>query len=144
SRDRANLLLETRWAVTPRDIQRAMLETKPSIVHFSGRSGEDDSLADFFQLFADRLECVLLNDDHSAVSAAAIAQHINYTIGMNNSIPTQSAIEFAVGFYDAIGAGESIEFAFSLGCHAIRLARLAGHDVPVLKCKGAIAAPSSS
>ena len=75
----------------------------------------------------------MLNGCHSADEAEAIAQHIRYVIGMNNEIQDQAAIEFAVGFYDALGAGESVEFAFKLGKNAIRLAGLTGHDIPELK-----------
>ena len=41
---------------------------------------------------------------------------------MNQAIGDRAAIEFAVGFYAAIGAGESYEFAFKLGCNAIGIA----------------------
>ena len=158
SRHRDQLLLETRWAVTARDMQRAMLEAKPNIVHFSGHSGADitpeiaalveqgglshlldgESLASFFELFVGQVNCVFLNGCHSADEAAEIAQHIDYVIGMNDDIQDQAAIEFAVGFYDALGAGESIEFAFKLGLNAIRLAGLTGHEIPVLQRKAAL------
>jgi hypothetical protein len=36
---------------------------------------------------------------------------------MSQAIGDKAAIEFAVGFYDALGAGRSIEFAYKLGCH---------------------------
>ena len=164
-RDRISLTTES--AVRSRDIQRAMLDVNPSIVHFSGHGVSDESgagrsiqlasereeglmfedssggaqlidgesLAGIFQLFADRVDCVVLNGCHSEVQASAIAQHVDYVIGMNRAIEDRSAIEFSVGFYDALGAGRSIEFAFELGRNAIRLAQLQGYDIPVLKRK---------
>ena len=141
--------LEQRSAVRPRDIQRAMLDLNPQIIHFSGHGEgeaglvfEDeignsklvdrDALAALFELFADRLNCVVLNGCYSEVQAQAISQHIPYVIGMNNAIGDKAAIDFAVGFYDALGAGRDVEFAFKLGCAAIRMEGIAEHLTPVL------------
>jgi len=53
---------------------------------------------------------------------------------MNKEIGDKASIEFAVGFYAALGAGESIEFAyeFGFGCNAVELAGLREHLTPVL------------
>ncbi|BAY25522.1 hypothetical protein NIES2100_53280 [Calothrix sp. NIES-2100] len=141
--------LEQRLAVRPRDIQRAMLDLNPQIIHFSGHGTGDkglvfedeignaklvdgDALAGLFKLFADQIRCVVLNGCYSEVQAHAIAQHIDYVIGMNQAIGDRAAIEFAVGFYDALGAGRPIEFAYKLGCAAIQMAGIAEHLTPVL------------
>lgn len=146
-RDQFNL--EQRLAVRPRDIQRAMLDVAPQIVHFSGHGTgqaglvfEDEigntklvdgtALAGLFELFADQIQCVVLNGCYSEVQAKAIAQHIPYVIGMNQAIGDKAAIAFAVGFYDALGAGRPIEFAYKLGCAAIRLEGIAENLTPVL------------
>lgn len=119
-------------AVRLRDFYRHLLEVKPHILHFSGHGGgehglvlEDDNgkvqflqteqLADMFRLFATKgLECVVLNACYSEVQAKAINQFIPYVIGMNQAIGDRAAITFAVAFYDTLGAGESVEFAFEL------------------------------
>lgn len=141
--------LEQRLAVRPRDIQRAMLDIEPQIIHFSGHGMgdqglvfEDDigqaklvdgeALAGLFELFAEPIRCVVLNGCYSEVQAEAIVRHIDYVIGMNQAIGDRAAIEFAVGFYDALGAGRPIEFAYKLGCAAIRMAGTAEHLIPVL------------
>jgi hypothetical protein len=146
-RDQFNL--EQRSAVRPRDIQRALLDIGPQIIHFSGHGAgeqglvfEDDignaklvdgaALAGLFELFADQIHCVVLNGCYSEVQAKAIAQHIPYVIGMNQAIGDKAAIAFAVGFYDALGAGRSIEFAYKLGSAAIRLEGIAEYLTPVL------------
>lgn len=69
------------------------------------------------------------------MQAEAIAQQINYVIGMKKAIGDKAAIEFAVGFYDALGAGRSVEFAYKLGCAAIRLAGIPEQLTPILKKK---------
>jgi pterin-4a-carbinolamine dehydratase len=137
-------------ATRPRDIQQAMLDSKPQIVHFSGHGiGEEglvfedmdgqiklissEALADLAKIFAERgLECVVLNACYSRFQAEAIVQHIPYVIGMSQAVGDQAAIEFSSGFYGAIGAGESIEFAYRLGCNAIALAGFSGHLTPTL------------
>jgi CHAT domain len=156
--------LESRWAVRPRDIQRALLDLNPQIVHFSGHGlGEPtaqdettrklnapeglafedpegqiaiastEALATLFSLFKGTIQCVVLNACYSANQAKAIAQHIPYVIGMNKAIGDKAAIEFAVSFYDALGAGRDIPFAYELAKNAIQLSGIPEHLTPVLK-----------
>ena len=152
---RDHFILEQKWAVRPRDIQRAILDTNPSIVHFFGHGTGDEglvfedeagiaklvdgeALAGLFELFAEQVECVVLNSCYSEVQAEAIARHVNYVIGMSKAISDRAGIEFAVGFYDALGAGRPVEFAHKFGCAAIRLAGIPEHLTPVLKKKPGI------
>ncbi|MDZ8091725.1 MAG: CHAT domain-containing protein [Nostoc sp. DedQUE05] len=152
AKQRNQFVLEQKWAVRPRDIQRAMLDINPQIVHFSGHGTGDEglvfenetggaklvdgeALAGLFELFAEQIECVVLNGCYSEVQANAIAQHINYVIGMSKAIGDRAAIEFAVGFYDALGVGKPVEFAYKFGCAAIRLAGISEQLTPVLKKK---------
>lgn len=148
SQKRDQFSLKQQLAVRPRDIQRALLDFNPQIIHFSGHGTEErlifeddsgksklvsgDALAGLFELFADRIECVVLNGCYSEVQAEAIGKHINYVIGMSQAIGDKAAIEFAVGFYDALGAGRSIEFAYEFGCRAIRMQGIEEHLTPVL------------
>jgi GUN4-like len=139
--------------VRTRDIQRALLDAPPSIVHFAGsvtgEAGlifEDEAgnpklvdgaaLAGLFALFAEDIHCVVLNGCYSDLQAKAIAQHIEYVVGMRQEIRAKAAIAFAVGFYDALGAGRNVEFAFKLGCVAIQNEGFLGHLSPFLFKKG--------
>ena len=147
---RHEFVLKQKLAARPVDVRRAMLDFKPNIVHFCGHgSGEEgiafedeqgqeklvstDTLAGFFKLFAKKLECVVLNACYSEVQAEAIGKHIPYVIGMKKAIGDAAAIEFAVAFYDALGAGESVEFAYELACNAIQWTGIPEHLTPVLK-----------
>jgi tetratricopeptide (TPR) repeat protein len=149
SKNREQFEIISRWAVRPRDIQRAILEFQPHIVHFIGHSTseggivlEDETghvrpvniaaLANIFELFKEQVECVLLNASYSESQAMAVAQHIRYVIGIPQAISDKAAIEFAVSFYDALGAGESIEFAYQIGINAIALAGIPERLMPVL------------
>ncbi|MEH1857898.1 MAG: CHAT domain-containing protein [Nostoc sp.] len=152
SQKRDQFRLEKRGAIRTDDIRRALLDTRPQIVHFCGHGAGDEglviedeegksklvsteALASLFELFAEDVECVLLNACLSEVQANAIVQHINYVIGMSDSVGDTAAIKFATGFYDALGAGKSIEIAYKFGCNAIQLENIAEHLTPKLKKK---------
>lgn len=139
-------------ATRPRDIQQAMLDFKPQIVHFSGHGAGQDglvfedvvgqeklvsskALANLFKLFSKRVECVVLNACYSESQAKAIIKYIDYVIGMSQDVGDSAAIEFSVGFYTALGAGESIEFAYEMGCNAIDLEGIPEQLIPVLHKK---------
>ncbi len=152
SKKREKFQLEQEWAVTHTDMRRAVLDYNPQIVHFSGHGAGEDGLAledetgliklvsvaaltALFKLFMDQVECVVLNACYSEVQAKAIAHHIPYVIGMNKAVGDNAAREFAVGFYDALGAGKSLEFAYKLGCVSISMAGIPEELTPVLKKK---------
>jgi hypothetical protein len=86
ARKRDEFVLEQVWAARPMDVRRAMLDLKPSIVHFCGHGAgekgvafEDEAgdtklvsaeaLAGFFELFSDTVECVVLNACYSEIQA---------------------------------------------------------------------------
>lgn len=140
--------LEAKGAVRFRDFYRAILDSNPQIIHFSGHGEgkegiilEDEigsplfveaiQLAGWFEVLADQgIECVLLNACYSKEQADAICQYVPYVIGMNQSITDKAAIDFAVGFYDALGSGRDVEFAFKLG--RSQLIRFGENDIPIL------------
>jgi hypothetical protein len=131
-----------------RDLRRALLDHNPDIVHFTGHGNKkgllvvdemgmavsfsSKALAGLFELVSDKVECVILSTCYSAHQANAVSKHIKYVIGMRKEIEDKAAVEFAIGFYDAIGAGRSLEDAFKFGINAIREFNLPGHQVPLL------------
>ena len=74
----------------------------------------------------------MLNGCYSKKQAEKIVQYIPYVIGRKQAIGDRAAIEFAVGFYDALGAGHSVEFSYKLGCTAIQMAGTPEHLTPFL------------
>lgn len=137
-----------KWAVRPTDLYRALLENRPQIVHFSGHGAGNDgivledtaghiqlvteeALYELFALFP-QIECVLLNACYTERQAKAIAKSVSFVIGINSDIDDSAAISFAVAFYDALGAGESYEFAYRIGCSSMRLHGVAPDRLPVL------------
>ena len=136
-------------AVRVDDLRHALLNYEPEIVHFSGHGAGSEglalennsgfmqlvsaeALANLFKLFV-QIKCVILNACYSEVQAEAIHQHIDYVIGMNKGIGDKAAIKFVKGFYDALGAGRTIEDAFKLGYTSIDLEGISESTTPVLK-----------
>jgi hypothetical protein len=91
-----------------------------------------EALSGLFELFSSQIKCVVLNACYSELQARAIAQHIEAVVGMQRAIGDHSAIEFAIGFYDAIAASRTPSEAFRFGCNAIQLAGAEGHLIPSL------------
>jgi energy-coupling factor transporter ATP-binding protein EcfA2 len=140
------------------DLRRGLLEHPPSIVHFSGHGESQglilendagkkqlvgtEALAQFFALFPS-IECVLLNACYSEVQAEAIHQSVNCVIGMSQEIGDRAAINFAVGFYDALGASWSYQQCFDMACNAIALAGIPESATPRIKIKQDSEKPSN-
>ncbi len=124
-------------ATRTKDLRRLILSYQPHIIHFSGHASEEgifletdsghytavtgQTLANLFSLFSDTVNCVILNSCYSNAQATEIVKQIPYVIGMNAAIKDNAAIQFSMGFYDALGAGRTIEDAYKFGCNAIQL-----------------------
>lgn len=149
--NRAQFEFKVKRAVRTRDIRRAILSCKPKIIHFSGQGEKNgklalenddgftqvvspEALSELFKLFSKELDCVFLNACFSEIQASAIARYIKYVVGVKDDLNDRTAIEFAVGFYDGIGAGWSIERAYELGRNAIALSG-EEKDMTILKTK---------
>jgi hypothetical protein len=152
---RSEFKIDQRQAVRAEDLRRALLDVEPNIVHFSGHGTEIagivledehgyarlvsiEALASLFKLCATHVECVFLNACYSATQADAIAEHIDYVIGMNQAIGDAAAIKFSMGFYDALGAGKSIETAFEFGCNAIQLEGIPEYLTPKIQRRNGV------
>jgi hypothetical protein len=136
-------------SVRAADISQALLDLQPQIVHFSGHGAADGALcfenqrgeahlisptalASLFKQFMTGIDCVLLNACYSEVQAKAIAQYIDFVIGMNQTTTDNAALSFTVGFYQALGGGRSIEEAYELGCVQTMLEGFSDDFRPVL------------
>jgi hypothetical protein len=150
---REHIGLEILHAARVDDFARALLEKEYQIVQFSGHGtgkglafeNEDqqvqvvpkDALAETLSAYSPPIECVLLNACYSDVHSESLLMGVPYTIVMNGPISDEGATEFTRGFYDAIGAGKSIEFAYKEGCRRIKLKNLPDGVTPILVTKSA-------
>jgi hypothetical protein len=148
-RDQFEVVVQS--AVRVEDLRHSLLTEKPQIVHFSGHGyGADglalekagqlqlvstEALAELFGLLQGTIACVVLNACYTEAQIAAIHQHVDTVVGMNQAIGDQAAIEFARGFYDALGAGESYATAYQVGCNTLKLEGIPEALTPVLKSR---------
>lgn len=145
--------IKARPAVRYQDLRHILLDIEPHILHFIGHGNMDglkledqhghemcittEALTGLFALFSNQIECVVFSSCYSALQANKVNQYIHYVIGMLDKIMDKAAIAFAVGFYEALGAGQFIEKAFACGCNAIQQVypHFPAHLIPILQTK---------
>ncbi|MCG8420817.1 MAG: hypothetical protein MJE77_23090 [Proteobacteria bacterium] len=132
----------------PSDLQEALLRYNPTVVHFSGHGASDEislvdgqgttrpvstaALAEVFRVLADDIRLVFMSSGFSAAQAGAIAEHIDFVIGMGRRVTPEAAARFASSFYLAIGFGKSVRNAFGMARAALMLEGTPGDVEPVL------------
>lgn len=141
--------VQARGAARLRDLTRALMQAKPRVVHFSGHGNgeggiflEDgrghahsiplDALKELFAEFGGPVECAVLNACFSEPQARAIAANVRYVVGTVQAVPDAAAIEYAVGFYSALGEGYGFPEAHAVGCIHFRSGQGKGCPPPVL------------
>jgi len=123
--------LQQRKVVSIQDLQDALSEVQPRIVHFCGQGDTDEGLvlqdnegqpvtteaiANLFQQFTG-VECVFFHTCYSQVQGEAIAEYINHVIDMGEDF--SNAVAFTTDFYQALSSGKTIESAYKSGCDGI-------------------------
>jgi hypothetical protein len=146
---RDSFILESKWAVRPKDLRRALLRFKPHIVHFSGHGSKNEeivlvgndghsrligkqALITLFKILKDNVRIIVLNSCYSQPQAEALSEMIDYTVGTSRAVRDKSAVAFAAAFYGALAFGRSVQDAFDLAKNEIDLQNLFGSDIPVL------------
>ena len=145
----------SKWAVRPEDLQRALLEFSPALVHFSGHGDQDgqilledalgyaepvtaEALSDLFRTFSSSVRCVFLNACESAEQARQLVQFIDCAIGMEGSVSVGAGRAFATSFYQALAYGKVVSTAFELGRNQLRLENLDEEEIPQLYFRGGV------
>ncbi|MBB2693284.1 UNVERIFIED_ORG: hypothetical protein GGI63_004161 [Rhizobium esperanzae] len=126
------------FAVKVSDLQGHLLREKPAVLHFSGHGSttssivlensqgeafdvDPEALADLMKMFKSDLKCVVLNCCYSDAQASAIAKHIPFVIGCDDSVGDTAALTFSYAFYRALSHGRSFEDAYEFGINEINL-----------------------
>lgn len=126
--NKANISIEIAYAASIDDFRRQLLDKEYDIVHFSGH-GDDNCLCfmaddgttetlalDILKDILSRYESIKVVILNACSCLETFSESLApFTIGMKNVLSDQAAIEFSKGFYDAVGAGKSIEFAIDEG-----------------------------
>jgi hypothetical protein len=146
SKSGRRVVIDTLPAATQNDLRSELLHKNYDVVHFSGHAdgynlafeGPDGStsevpLTSIRSLIENRptIKCVILN---ACKSVSSLTMPISpCTIGMDDEIDDNAAIEFSRGFYDAIAAGKTFEEAFGEGTLAVKLAKYDTHYLRLIK-----------
>lgn len=67
------------------------------------------------------IECVFLNACNTVPTGIEISKNIPYVIAMNQYVTDKFGIEFASYFYEAIGAGKNVEYAFNYSIDTLKM-----------------------
>jgi hypothetical protein len=133
---RDRFVLVPSLAARAMDMSRDFVRHSPQIIHFAGHGeasgglfAEDglgdaapvdrDTVVDLVRL-ADGVKCVIINACDTYKLAEALIIYVDYVIGMRYEISDKAAIEFSVGFYQAIAENSSIDTAFDAGRAVLR------------------------
>jgi hypothetical protein len=90
------------------------------------------ALGSLFRALKDNIRCVVLNACYSAIQAQAIVEEVGCVVGMSRAIGDKAAINFAGGFYEALGYERSVQTAFDVGRSQIDLEGLGEEGTPQL------------
>lgn len=127
------------------DVSQALVDYDPQVVHFSGHGDSDgnlilendaggvalttpEGLARLFSLHRSTIRCVIVNACYSARLAQALSTAIDHVVGMRSQIGDEAGIQFSVGFYTGLFAGQSVPAAFERG-----LAHIQGSETTKLE-----------
>lgn len=137
---RSRIFLDQRTALRLKELHRALLQYRPTVVHFSGHGDlygnylveNDDpdrrgsihllspqAIAGIFKAVAEDVHCVIVNACHTDRLAEALSAHVEYVVGMRHEIGDRAAVDFSIGFYQALAEGRNIFQAFDSGCAII-------------------------
>ncbi len=125
------------WAVRVDQIQTAILNSKPVVLHFSGHGGrgvlcfEDrlgnakeitaNAFEELCRLCASSVECVVLSACYSDSIASGVSKHIRVVVGCDGSIADDASIAFSRAFYRALANGLAFRESFDWAVNEVRL-----------------------
>lgn len=144
------LEMETHFATRPRDLQLALLEYQPHIVHFSGHGGRDGvlylsdaagnptavdkaALGKLFALLESGVRVVVLNACHTHSIVEVLRDMVDYAIGTNHAITDGAALTFSQAFYTALASGAGVQQAFDLAVNQLELDGSDEAAIPLLR-----------
>lgn len=136
ARHRDAFRLVPKLAVRRGDLQDALLEHAPDIVHFACHGSRDaelllpgdgplaepvpaEALQTVFRVLRDNVTLVVLNACFAGEQAALIRRSTGLAIGMRTRVADHAAVAFASALYGALAYGRSVRDAFELGVAAL-------------------------
>lgn len=131
------ILVKPAFAVRVDQIQDAILNERPDILHFSGHGGKDglffedsqgrsiyvssEAFSELVELNSAFIRCVVLNSCYSHDLATSIRPHVDCVIGCSGEVFDKSSIAFSRAFYRALANGRSYGDSYRLAVNDIRI-----------------------
>ena len=119
--------LDQVWSVRWDDLRSHLLRHTPDILHISGHGTkegivlEDESghahmvsaevLNNLLMLFSDKVRLVVINTMYSEGMCKALAQSVDFVIGISGSVTDKQASKFSTAFYEALADNKDIRVA---------------------------------
>ncbi len=142
---------DLRLAARPEELVTALHQTQPQVLHFSGHGVErlgrskpgglifenrhgnaktitGSSLATLLAHF--KLRLLVMNACFSDHHVPALLGAVPAVVGMRDAILDQTAIDFAVGLYEALGFGRTLQESFGLARARLSLLKRRGVSLP--------------
>ena len=132
------------------DISQEISTIQPSIICISGNEdgieklilesvstknkplNSEKLIADFFHLYSESIDCIILNGCYSEEQAREIAQHVKCVIGINRNLKHKKIIEFLSEFYYQLNLDNTITIQTSYHISRNRLERIDPEDIQLL------------
>ena len=147
------LTLFPKFAVRLQDLQPALLEVDPTLVHFTGHGDEQgdlllenaigypeavpaDCLGDALALCSAKARCVILNACNTAIQAKTLASVVEAVIGVEGTISVGAARIFVIHFYRGIASRLDISRAFHIALNQMAMEWPEEDGKPVLFMHG--------
>lgn len=136
-------------AARPHDITHAILDFKPTILHFSGHGADGDIfLEDEMQrpkpvtldaiarlLRAMPVVGIILNACFSAKNLSPLMAVSQWAVAMKRAVADPTAIAFSDGLYLALADGKDIQSSFDIGVASAGMQSAGQMDIPVLEVR---------
>lgn len=84
------------------------------------------SIVDFFRLYSEKIDCVILNGCYYEEQAREIAQYIESVIGIDRNLKSANVLEFFSEFCYQLNLGNTVQASHHISCN--RLERIAPED----------------
>jgi hypothetical protein len=123
-----NCELRVEFAARPTELQSALLEYKPHVVHFAGHGNSEgicletddgktravsaDQLSTLLNLSRKWVRLVVLNACRSAPQTEMIGRLVDFVVGTNAPVADDMAVQFTAHFYRALAVGSTVREAF--------------------------------
>jgi hypothetical protein len=147
--------LVAHFATRTRDLQYALQRHDPQIVHFAGHADDPgalylgdehgrprpvgkEALAKLFGILSEWIKVVILNGCDTLPTVEALAEVVDYAIGMNRPLTDAAAIVFAEAFYGALAMGRTVKTSFELAVSQLELEGSAESTTPVLRIRAGV------